>query len=94
MKKLHLHEKLKFHILWHLYNHHYIGRKHTPIENVAKGLPKDEKGECLKVAKDLLRSPEQWLLPYPTKHGLDVRLNPAKLKEILEYLEKMQRESD
>lgn len=78
--------KYKFKILWKLYDHHYIGKRHTPIENLPKGLPPHEYGACSSVVEDLIK--ERLLLPKKTGHGLDVSLNPRRIKEIREFLDK------
>ena len=80
-------QQLKFKILWKLYNAHYWGRRHTPRENVPKGLPSHERGRCLKVISDLVK--EGCLIRKKTKHGEDVSLNPRMAKEIRKYLETM-----
>ena len=77
--------ELRFKILWKLYHHHYWGNRHTPKENVPKGLPSHERGSCLEVVSDLVR--EGLLLRKRTKHGDDVSLNPRMAKKILEFLE-------
>ncbi len=67
-------------ILKHLYKHAYIGKRHTPFENALKGIPKHLRGE----AKDSLESMIKTglVLPYPTGHGLDVRINPDRVAEV------------
>lgn len=82
-------QQLKFKILWKLYNHHYWGKRHTPIDNVPKGLPPHEKGICVDVIEDLLR--EGLLIRKKTKHGEDVSLNPAMASEIRRFLEEFEK---
>lgn len=77
--------QLRFKILWRLYHLHYWGRRHTPKENLPKGLPSHEKGMCFEVISDLVR--EGILIRKKTKHGDDLSLNPLRAKEILEFIE-------
>ena len=77
-------EEFKFKIIWHLFHRHYIGGKHTAIENVASGLPTSERGACMDVADDLIK--EGWLVPKKTGYGLQVSLNKRMIKEIKQFL--------
>jgi len=77
-------ERVKFKILWHLYNHGYFGKKHTPIESLKRGLPSHLKGEAERVARDLIR--EGLLTAKKTAHGMDVSINPRKAEEVRRYL--------
>ncbi|MCZ7383084.1 MAG: hypothetical protein O8C64_16125 [Candidatus Methanoperedens sp.] len=72
--------KIEIAILKHLYKHAYIGKRHTPFENALKGIPKHLRGE----AKDSLEIMIKigLVLPYPTGHGLDVRINPERVDEV------------
>jgi len=78
-------EYFKFKILWNLVHSRprRWGASHTPIKNVAGGLPGDKIGACLEVAEELLK--ERVLLPH--KNGKNVSLNPKRIKEIMEFLE-------
>lgn len=61
--------------------------KHTNINNLPKGLSNKlriSKG-VKKAIEDLLK--EQILLSKPTQYGLEVSLNPKKIKEIEKYTE-------
>lgn len=78
--------KHKFRILWKLYHHHYWGKRHTPIENVPKGLPPHEYGICQTVVKKLIKM--GWIGKKKTGHGTDVFLNPKFSKEIKRFIEK------
>jgi len=78
--------KHKFRILWKLSHHHYWGKRHTPIENVPKGLPPHEYGLCRDVIEELIKN--RWIIKKKTGHGLDIYLNPRFSKEIREFLEK------
>jgi len=77
--------QLKFKVLWKLYHHHYWGKRHTPKNNLPKGLPPHERGPCLEVVEDLIR--DGWLLIKKTKHGEDLSLNPRRANEIKRFLE-------
>ena len=58
--------------------------KHTNIHNLPKGLPNTLRGSkgVKKAIKDLLK--EGILLSKPTHYGLEVSLNPKKIREIEE----------
>ncbi len=72
-------------VLRKLFRHRYIGGKHTDIENLTKGIPRDKAGDAKKVVEELIR--EKILLQKPTSYGLHVSINPEKLSEILRLLE-------
>lgn len=58
--------------------------KHTNIHNLPKGLSNELRvsREVKKAVEELLK--EQILLSKPTHYGLEVSLNPKKIKEIEE----------
>ncbi len=60
--------------------------KHTSINNLHKGLPNELRvsKEIKKAIDDLLK--EQILLSKPTNYGLEVSLNPKKIKDIEELI--------
>ena len=64
------------------YRHRIWLHKHTNINNLPKGLPNELRPskEVRKAIDELLK--EQILLSKPTHYGLEVSLNPKKLKEI------------
>jgi len=70
------------HLLENLLNKRIIGEKHTSEDNAIKCLPKDIRGEGKKSLKKLIR--EGYILPKITGYGLEVSLNPRRLKEIIE----------
>lgn len=72
--------KTEIAILKHLYKHGYIGKRHTPFENALKGIPKHMKGEAKERLDYLIKT--GLVLPYPTGHGLDVRINPERVPEV------------
>jgi len=67
-------------ILKHLYKHGYIGKRHTPFENALKGIPKHMKGEAKDSLEYLIKV--GLVLPYPTGHGLEVRINSDMVSEV------------
>ncbi len=72
-------------ILKKLYNHNFIGEKHTSEDNVPKGFPKHLCGNIKKALKNLIR--EGYITPKITSYGLEVSLNPRKIEEIKKILE-------
>ena len=60
--------------------------KHTSINNLHKGLSNELRvsKEIKKAIDDLLK--EQILLSKPTHYGLEVSLNPKKIKDIEELI--------
>ncbi|MEK6964215.1 MAG: hypothetical protein AABX70_07355 [Nanoarchaeota archaeon] len=69
-------------ILKYLVRHKCWNKKHTPIENIRKGFPKNLRGskEVNKAVEELFA--EGLILRKPTGHGLDVYLNSHKKAEI------------
>ena len=61
--------------------------KHTNIHNLPKGLSNELRisREVKKAIEDLLK--EQLLLSKSTHYGLEISLNPKKIKEIEELVE-------
>ena len=76
---------LKKIILRKLYRHRIIGGKHTAIENLTHGLPKHIVGKAKDAVKELIK--EGFILQKPTSYGLQVSLNPEKIKEIEKIIE-------
>jgi hypothetical protein len=77
-------DEFKYHIIWKLYHHHYIGGKHTALKNIADGLPTDEHGGCMEVAKDLIK--KNWLVVKKAEYGEQISLNKKRIKEIKVFL--------
>ncbi|MBI2145772.1 hypothetical protein HYU22_00350 [Candidatus Woesearchaeota archaeon] len=77
-------EQLKCFVVKKLFQHGYIGGRHTDIENLKKGLPGHVKGDVKEAAQELIK--EEILIPKPTSYGLHVSLNPRKRQEIDKYL--------
>ena len=78
-------EQQKAFIVKKLFFHHYIGGKHTAIENLRKGLPGHMKGDIKHAVHALVK--EEVLLLKPTSYGLQVSLNPEKREVIEQYLQ-------
>ena len=78
---------IKKFIVRKLYRKRMWLHKHTNINNLPKGL-----SNTLRVSKELKKAieellKEQILLSKPTHYGLEVSLNPPKLKEIEKMIE-------
>lgn len=72
-------------ILKKLYNHNFIGEKHTSEDNVPKGFPKHLRGNVKKALKKLIR--EGYVTPKITSYGLEVSINPRRIEEIKKIIE-------
>ena len=71
-------------ILFKLKRNFYIGKRHTSEDNVIKGFPTNERGNLKKALKKLIQS--GYLIPKPTSYGLEIAINPSRMKEINEIL--------
>ena len=80
-------DEVKAKILWRLYRRRYIGGKHTDVKNLRKGFSKDKYDIVNEVIDELIR--EGLLLVKPTHYGKHVSLNPIRLSEIRELIEKL-----
>lgn len=67
-------------VLEKLYNHNFIGGKHTSEDNVPKSFPKHLRGDVKKALKNLIK--QGYVTPKITSYGLEVSLNPRKIEEI------------
>ena len=78
---------IKKFIVRKLYRKRMWLHKHTNIHNLPKGLSNEFRvsREVKKAMEELLK--EQILLSKPTNYGLEVSLNPKKIKEIEELIE-------
>lgn len=78
---------IKKFIVRKLYRKRMWMHKHTNIHNLPKGLSNELRvsKEVKKAIEELLK--EQILLSKPTHYGLEVSLNPKKIKEIEELIE-------
>lgn len=57
-----------------------IGGRHTSADNVPKGFPKHLRGDAKDALKSLIK--KGYIIAKPTSYGLEVSLNPNKMKEI------------
>ncbi|MBI2127372.1 MAG: hypothetical protein HYU02_08710 [Thaumarchaeota archaeon] len=73
-------DDLKLTILEKLYRAGIIGERHTTIESAVRGLPRHLKGDAMKAVKDLIK--EGLIVPKPTSYGMQISLNPNKVKQI------------
>ncbi len=71
-------------VLRKLYRHRIIGGKHTAVENLTKGLPKHAVGAAKEAVSELIKA--GFIIPKKTSYGLQVSLNPEKIKEISELI--------
>ena len=78
-------EQAKGFIVKKLFQHGYIGGRHTDIENLKKGLPSHFRGDIKKAVKELIA--EGILILKPTSYGVHVSLNPRQREEMNKYLE-------
>lgn len=78
---------IKKFIVRKLYRKRMWMHKHTNIHNLPKGLSNELKvsKEVKKAIEELLK--EQILLSKPTHYGLEVSLNPKKIREIEALIE-------
>ena len=77
-------EQAKGFIVKKMFQHGYIGGRHTDIENLKKGLPSHFKGLIKNIAKELIK--EEIIISKHTSYGHHVSLNPRKREEIEKYL--------
>ena len=77
---------IKQFIIRKLYRKRMWLHKHTNINNLPKGLSNELRAsrEVRKAIDELLK--EQFLLSKPTHYGLEVILNPRKIKDIEELI--------
>jgi len=73
-------------ILEKMLRHGWIGGKHTAYDNIRKGKPVSEYKAIEKELKQLIR--EGFVISKPTGYGTQVSLNPRRVKEIIEMIEK------
>jgi hypothetical protein len=72
-------------ILYKLYRKRIIGEKHTPVENVFFGIPKHLHGQAKYNLKELIK--QGLIMTKPAFYGLQISLNPLKIKEIRKIIE-------
>jgi len=71
-------------ILEKMFYDRLIGARHTSADNIPKGFPKHLRGEVRKALRRLIR--KGLVVAKPTSYGLEVSLNPKRLKEIIEII--------
>jgi len=64
-----------------------IGASHTPFDNLPKSFPRDMRKDVRKIGKELIR--KNYLLTGKHNYGLGISLNPKRLNEIVEIIEKV-----
>jgi len=64
-----------------------IGASHTAFDNLPKSFPRDLWGDVKKIGKELIR--RNYLLAGKHNYGLGISLNPKRLSEIVEIIEKI-----
>ncbi len=79
-------------ILFSLHRKGYYASKHTPVDNVCKRLPKYSCKHIKNKIKNLIK--EGLLSPYPTNHGLDVRININRSSEVKKIIKPLEDEMD
>ena len=75
---------LEINILRKLLRHKYIGGRHTSIESAIRGIPKHMSKQARQAVNSLIK--RGYLMSHPTNYGLQIAVNPKKLKEILDLL--------
>jgi len=64
--------------------HKLIGGRHTNIENIPKGKPRDEYKTIMEAIKELDR--KGYFIKKPKPDGLHISINPKRLKEIQDLI--------
>lgn len=76
--------EIRRYIIKRLYRRGCWHNKHTAFENAYSGVPTHLKGKAKQTLKELIK--EGFILEKFTHYGLQVSLNPAKRKQIMQYL--------
>ena len=76
--------EIRKYIIKKLYRRGCWRGKHTAFENAYSGVPSHLRGDAKKEIKELIK--ERILLEKSTCYGIQVSLNPEKIKEIMQYL--------
>lgn len=77
-------------VLFSLHRKGYYGAKHTPVIHICKRLPQYSCKEVKYRIKILIK--EGLLIPYPTNHGLDVKINIHKASEVKLIIKSLEEE--
>lgn len=64
-----------------------IGASHTSFDNLPKGFPRNMWKDIKKIGKELIR--KNYLLTGKHSYGMGISLNPKRLNEIVEIIEKI-----
>lgn len=72
--------KIEITVLRKMYLYGYIGKRHTSLDNLPKGFPKNERGNVDKAVKKLIK--QNYIVKKPTGYGVHCSLNAQKIKEI------------
>jgi hypothetical protein len=67
-------------ILEKLLRKEYIGARHTAYEHAYRGFPRHLAGKARKITDELIRN--NLIIRKQTGYGLQISLNPLKMKEI------------
>jgi hypothetical protein len=76
-------EDIKLAILRKMVRNCFIGGKHTSIENIPKGFPKNERGRVMKIAQRMAR---EYFIVKPKPDSLHVSLNPRILPRVFQEI--------
>lgn len=79
-------------ILFSLHRKGYYGRKHTPVIHICKRIPQYSCKDIKKRVKALIKG--GLIVPYPTKHGLDVHINVNRSSEVKRLIKSLVDEMD
>jgi len=75
-------------ILLRLYSRHVIGGKHTAFERVTSGIPRHLHGAAKETAAQLIH--EGLILQKPTHYGLQISLNPERITDIEDIINRLE----
>lgn len=78
-------EEIKHTVLRKMLYHGYIGGKHTSIENLPKGFPKDLRKRVSKIIEKMIK--EGYFILKPKPDSLHVSLEPKMLQLIKKQIE-------
>lgn len=70
-------------IIFSLYRRRYFGKRHTPINNICKRLSEYSCKEIRREVKNLIK--QGIILPKPTAHDPDIRLN-VQMKDTIDFI--------
>lgn len=76
--------EVKVKVLWRMYRHRYIGGRHTDVNNLRKGFPKDKYDVVQDAIDELVK--DGFLTLKPTKSGMHVSINPRRIAEVVKVI--------